>query len=225
MTQPRQTPETDPLDPSDPEIADLLLELSGEPPAGDTRAAFSIDDIAEVAEPGDDPLTGRERELGYLEAGVDPTGGVTPSDTVSVESLVEGELTEDETFDPIIAAEEGVPWIPPVDPVVVPDESDPEGVAIAAGIGTSAVDEPYDADHHSSFLPADDEMTARVREALRADAMTTAYADNLAIDTEADVVTLRGSVEDIEDLDAVLAVAAVVEGVTEVVDEMEIAGL
>jgi len=225
MTQSRQTPETDPLDPSDPEIADLLLELSGEPPAGETRAAFSIDDIAEVPEPGDDPLTGRERELGYLEAGVDPTGGVVPSDTISVESLVEGELREDETFDAIIAAEEGVPWVPPVDPVVVPDESDPEGVAVAAGIGTSAIDEPYDADHHSTFLPAEDEVTARVREALRADAMTTAYADNLGIDTEADVVTLRGTVEDIEDLDAVLAVAAVVDGVTEVVDEMEVASL
>jgi hypothetical protein len=115
--------------------------------------------------------------------------------------------------------------VPPVDPVVVPDESEPEGLAVAAGIGTSALDEPYDADHHSTFLPAEDEMTARVREALRADAMTTAYADSLRIDTEADVVTLRGSVEDIEDLDAVLAVAAVVDGVTEVVDEIEVAGL
>jgi len=225
MTRSRQTPETDQLDPADPEIADLLLELGGEPPAGDTRAAFSIDDVAEVPESGDDPLTGRERELGYLEAGVDPTGGVVPRDTVSVESLVEGELTEDETFDPIIAAEEGVPWVPPVDPVVVPDETDPEGVAVAAGTGTSATDEPYDADHHSSFLPADDEVTARVREALRADAMTTAYADDLAIDTEGEVVTVHGTVEDIEDLDAVLAVAAAVDGITEVVDEMEVADL
>lgn len=225
MARSRQTPETDQLDPADRDIADLPQELSGDPPAGDTRAAFSIDDVADVPGSGDDPLTGRERELGYLEAGVDPTGGVVPRDIVSVESLVEGERTEDETFDPIIAAEEGVPWVPPVDPVVVPDETDPEGVAIAAGTGTSAIDEPYDADHHSSFLPADDEVTARVREALRADAMTTAYADHLRIDTEADVVTVHGRVKDIEDLEAVLAVAAVVDGVTEVVDEMEVADL
>src|SRR3954449_10318520 len=133
MTRSRQTSETGQLDPADPEIADLLLELSGEPPAGDTRAAFSIDDVAEVPESGDDPLTGRERELGYLEAGVDPTGGVVPRDTVSVESLVEGELTEDETFDPIIAAEEGVPWVPPADPVALPAGPDPAGGAGPAG--------------------------------------------------------------------------------------------
>ncbi|MFL5648714.1 MAG: hypothetical protein ACJ776_10015, partial [Chloroflexota bacterium] len=63
MTRSRQTPDTDQLDPADPEIGDLLLELSGEPSAADTRAAFSIDDVAEVPESGDDPLTGREREL------------------------------------------------------------------------------------------------------------------------------------------------------------------
>lgn len=224
MTPPRSKPKqdaADPLDPSDPEIAELLRELSGEPRAGETRAAFSLDEVADVDE-DDDVLTGTERERGYLEAGIDPTGGVTPADELSVEALVEAELTSEETFDPDIAAQEGVPWMPPVDPPVVPDERDPDGLAIAAGIGLSALDEPFDADHHSTLLPDEDEMTARVREALRADAMTTAYANRLTIDTEADVVTLRGTVADIEDLEAVLAVAAYVVGIDEVVDELEI---
>ena len=65
-------------------------------------------------------------------------------------------------------------------------------------------------------------MTARVRSALRADAVATAYADSLTIDTDGDVVTLTGTVANIGDLEAVLAVAAGVEGINEVADELEI---
>lgn len=42
---------------------------------------------------------------------------------------------------------------------------------------------------------------------------------------EGDVVTIRGVVDDIEDLEAVLAMAALVDGVSEVRDETEVAGL
>lgn len=221
MTSSRPTPDEDPLDPTDPETADLLRELSGEPPAGETRTTFTLDEVAEV----DEGLTGTERERGYLEAGVDPTGGVRQEDVASVDAILERELESDETSDPDIAAEEGVPWVPPTDPPVVPDERDPEGVSVAAGTGSTALDEPFDADHHSTLLPDDDEVTARVREALRADAVATVYADQLEIDTEGEVVTLRGTVEDMEDLDAVLAVAAEVTGITEVVDELDVATL
>jgi BON domain-containing protein len=210
----------DVLDPSDPEMADLLRELSGEEPSEDQDAVLQIDEIAEP----DEGLTGTERERGYLEAGVDPTGGIGES-VESVESVVERELDSDETGDPDIAAEEGVPWVPPIDPVVAPDERNPEGLEIAAGFGASALDEPYDLDHLSTPVPAEDEMTARVREALRADAMTTSYADDLAIETDGDVVTIRGTVADMDDLEAVLAVAAIVDGVAEVRDELEVATL
>jgi hypothetical protein len=210
----------DPLDPSDPETADLLRQLSGEEPPEDQDAVLELDEIAEP----DEGLTGTERELGYLEAGVDPTGGIG-TDVQSVETLIEREENSDETSDPYVASDEGVPWVPPTDPVVVPDERDPQGLMVAAGIGTTSLDEPYDADHHSTLLPAEDEMTARVREALRADAMTAGYADDLEIDTDGDVVTLHGTVDDMDDLDAVLAVASVVSGISEVRDELEVATL
>ena len=208
------------LDSSDSETAELIRQLSGEEPREDQDAVLRVDEIAEP----DAGLTGTERELGYLEAGVDPTGGIG-RDVESVESLVERESDSDETTDPYVASDEGVPWVPPVDPVVAPDERDSEGIQIAAGLGSSALDEPYDADHHTSALPSEDEVTARVREALRADALTSGYADELSIDTEGGVVTLHGTVADIDDLDAVLAVAAIADGVTEVRDELEIAAV
>ena len=142
-----------------------------------------------------------------------------------LEGLADRDLRSDETSDPYVASDEGLPYVPPTDPVVVPDDSDPEGVRIAAGTGSTALDEPFDEDHHAEPLSAEDEVTSRVREALRADAATSAYADSLEIDVDGDVVTLRGTVDDIEDSDTVAAVASVVSGIAEVRDETEVAGL
>jgi hypothetical protein len=142
----------------------------------------------------------------------------------SLELLEDLDLRSDETTDPIIAAEEGVAYVAPVDPPVVPS-SDPQGAVVAAGFAASALDRPYDADNHGSMLPPEDEMTDRVREALRADSTTSDYADRLEIDTEGGVVTVRGTVEDLEDDDNVVAVASTVEGVDEVVDRLDVATL
>jgi hypothetical protein len=220
MARPSNKNEDELLDSSDSEMTEVLRQLRGDEPREDQDAVLRVDEIAEP----DEGLTGTERELGYLEAGVDPTGGIGEG-VESVESLIERELDSDETVDPYVASDEGVPWVPPVDPVVAPDAQDPEGLQVAAGIGVSALDEPYDADHHSTALLAEDEVTARVREALRADAMTTAYADALEIDTDGDVVTLRGTVADNDDLEAVLAVAAIADGIADVRDELETAAV
>lgn len=164
-----------------------------------------------------DGLTGQERYEGYLDAGVDPSGD-------SLDGLTATELRSGETIDPLIAAEEGLTWIPPTDPVVVPDDS-PEGLRVAAGFGSSALDEPYDEDHHGELLPAEDEMTDRVREALRADAATSPYADALKIDTEGGVVEVRGLVDDILDSDNIVAVVSEVSGVVGVRDDIRVRGL
>ena len=61
------------------------------------------------------------------------------------------------------------------------------------------MDEPFDADHHSSALPTDDEVSARVREALLADSRTSRLAEVLGIETVGGVVIVRGTVQDIEE--------------------------
>jgi osmotically-inducible protein OsmY len=121
------------------------------------------------------------------------------------------------------AVEEGFTYVPPIDPPVVPSGDD--NAEIASGLGMSALDEPYDEDHHDSFITADDEVGARVREALRADSSTTQYAGKIAITARDGVVTLRGEVADLVDSDNLLAVAEYVDGVDEVVDELRVRGL
>jgi hypothetical protein len=208
---------------NDPRRADTApLDPPSEAPRDDI--SITRDDLltdatdALVSDPVDsgDGLTDTERYEGYAEAGARSTA------TTSLDTLMADELRDGETSDPNVAAEEGLTWVPPVDPVVVPDADDPQGLAIAAGFGTTATDEPFDADHHDSGLSDESEVTDRIREALRADARTSTLSDRLVIATLGDVAVIRGLVDDVDDSDAIEEVVSEVAGIREVRDETEL---
>jgi hypothetical protein len=141
----------------------------------------------------------------------------------SLEDLTESEARSGETDDPTEAAEEGLAWIPPVDPPLrVGDVGEPE---FAAGFGVTAEDEPFDLDHHDEPVTPRDERTARVVEALRDDARTAGFADDIVVDSDGGRVVVSGVVSDLEDEDAVLAVIDEVPGVSDVVDMLVVAAL
>jgi hypothetical protein len=195
---------------------DTLRQLLGEVPPDRQDAFLEPDEI-------DATRSITDTEIYQGESGV--IGADEPLDSIgSLELLEDLDLRSDETTDPNLAAEEGLTYVPPVDPPVVPADN-PEGLVVAAGFSASSLDEAYDAGSRAELLPAEDDFTARVREALRADAATTAYADSLTIDTDGGTVWLRGVVEDLEDEDSVVGVAETVAGVREVVDELEVAAL
>lgn len=221
MSEPndRRTARETPLGPPDAPLDDKRRELTGDQPVGDQVAYLREDEVSDLG----GPITDTEIYQGELEAGVNddlPTEPVAEN----LELLTELELRAGETDNPDVAAEEGLTYVPPTDPPVVPSD-DPEGIQVAAGFGATALDEPYDMEHPSESISDEDEMSARVREALRADAATSRYADSVAIGTSGTVVALRGVVDDLEDSDNLAAVASRVSGVTEVVDELEIRGL
>lgn len=192
---------------------------TGDQPLGDQEAFRRQDEVDDLGE-----LTDTEIYEGELEAGVHddlPTEPVAQN----VEDLTALELRRGETGDPNVAAEEGMPWVPPMDPPVVPDLDDPQGAQVASGFGTSALDEPYDEDHQSEALSDDDELAARVREALVADSATSRFAETIVIGTRGGLVVLRGRVDDVDDTDEVVAVVERVTGVREVREELEVEAL
>jgi translation elongation factor EF-1beta len=199
-----------PLNPPDVPLDELGRELTGDQPEGD-QVAYVRDDEIDVSE----LMTDTEIYEGELDRAAEG----------ALESLTDVDLRPGETTDPNVAAEEGLTWIAPIDPPVIPSDDDPDGLEIAAGFGASAMDEPFDDDHRSEEVADEDEMSARVREALRADAATSRYADEIAIGTIAGRVALRGVLDDIEDTDNVLEVASRVAGVVEVVDELDVRAL
>jgi hypothetical protein len=208
------------LNPPGPEPGEeKSTQLTGSQAEGDQVAYRRSDEVDRLGE-----LTDTEIYQGELEAGVHDDLPTEP-DADNLELMTETELRAGETDDPNVAAEEGMTYIPPTDPPVVPDPDDPQGAQIAAGFGGTAQDEPFDADHHSETVSNDDEMATLVREALRADAATSPYAESLAIGTRGSTIAVRGVVDDVDDTDNVVEVISRVTGVDEVLDELEVRGV
>jgi hypothetical protein len=207
-----------PLDPPGTPLEDLGREMAGEQAEGEQVAYRRQDEVDQLGE-----MTDTDVYQGELEAGVHDDLP-TESTEDNLETLTARELRDGETDDAGVAAEEGLTYVPPTDPPVSPSE-DRQGTEVAAGFGSSSMDEPYDADHPSTDLAEEDEKAARIREALRADAATSRYADSLAIGTRGRTVAVRGVVDDIDDTDSVIEVVSHVSGVDNVIDELEVRGL
>jgi hypothetical protein len=204
-----------PLNGPDVPVEDKQRQLEGRKPADRQEAFIEVTDTDDLGQ-----LSHIDMYEGQLEAGVDDD---VPNDPERIEMLTELELRDGETADAYEAAEEGLTYVPPIDPPTVPSTGDDHFESVvASGMGLSALDEPYDIDHPSSALPVDDDLTALVRAALLADSSTTEYAERVRITSRGGVVTLRGIVEDLDDSDNLVAVAQYVEGVEEVIDELRI---
>ncbi len=143
-------------------------------------------------------------------------------EVASVGGLASEGLRDGETDDVGVAVQEGYTWVPPSDPPIVPTDG-PDGVAVGAGTAASALEEPYDGDHRGGEDFAGPELTDRITEALRADAQTSVL-DGLLVEADGPRVTISGTVQTVDDADAVVAVIERVTGVTEVIDQTELAG-
>lgn len=194
----------------DPDVAELLGLRPADAP--NVPSQDEIDDLGEI--------TDTRIYRGELESRVRDSDQPDETAAQNLESLAADEFRAGETDDPGEAAEEGLTWIPPTDPPIRVDEhGDPE---VAAGFGTSADDEPFDADHHGQALHAVDEVEARVVEALRAHAGTAGLADGLEIEVEGGRAVVAGVVDDIADEDAILAVVEAVPGISQAVSQLHI---
>jgi len=211
MPDPRSAPDDRPNIGSEP-LEEELRALAGEEPADEQDGALDPDEIESREE-----LT--MTELDRLE-----TRSSDTTDLVSVDGLAAEGLRDGETDDPEVAAQEGLTWVPPTDPPFVVSD-DPNGIAVAAGLGSSALDDPYDDDHRAEDLSAESELNARIREAIRADAATSGYAERIVIGTIGSTAILRGVIDDLNDADDLVAVVERVKGIDEVRDETEVAGL
>lgn len=214
--RPSSDPSTNtPLNGPTPPLEEQLRQMAGYRDQDNQGTLIDADDVDDLG-----TLTRTDIDEGEQMADDEDR----PEDTENIEMLTELELRAEETDDPMEAVEEGFTYVPPIDPPTVPGGGY-ENAEIASGLGTSALDEAYDEDHHSGFLADDDEVVARVREALRADSSTTQYAGRVAIEARGGVVTVRGVVDDLVDTDNILAVAEYVDGVEEVIDELRVRGL
>ena len=183
MPDPRSLPDDRPNVGSLP-LEDEIEALQGEEPPADQDAVVSREEIEDE----------EERTFSEYEAG----------------APVNPDLRAGETDDPLVAIEEGLTWVPPTDPPVVPAPGDPDQIEVP---GSADQDE------------AEGSVNAQIREALRADAATSALADRVEIAVIGSTAVIRGRVDGPEDGDAIVEIASEVDGIDEVRDETEVAGL
>jgi hypothetical protein len=145
------------------------------------------------------PRTPTQTELDRGEPPADPD--VVDDAVDALDALASDELREGETDDPEVAAEEGLTYVPPVDPAFRASLEGPE----------------------SDVSPDELDLTTQIHDALRADSVTIDYADRLVIVTRGSSAIVRGTVDDITDSDTIVAVIEGVDGITSVVDETELA--
>ncbi len=194
-----------------------------------------------------DQLYGRNvAETAYFDqADVEPLEGVSMTDIYEGDTdanqelgergaerfdlLVEQELRAGETDDVMEAVEEGLTYVAPIDPPIVPDASTYESVSVAAGFATDAGemdDDPQLIEQDGERLnQRGDDFTALVRHALLADSHTSHLVDRLAIATINGTVIVRGTVDDLDDTDNIVAVISDLPGVEAVRDQTEVRGL
>jgi hypothetical protein len=218
MPDPRNRPDDRPNTTSLP-LIEQLQALEGEEMPADQDAVLSPEEIEQKPE-----MTDTELYLGELETGVDAGRGDRPGDVESLEGLADRDLRDGETDDPYVASDEGLTYVAPSDPPFVVSD-DRQGIDIAAGTGASSLEEPYDEDHAGELLSVESDLTARIREALENDAATSGLADRIRIATIGGTVVLRGTVDTLDDGDALVEVVSRVSGVDEVRDETDFPGL
>ena len=148
-----------------------------------------------------------------------PASGL-PRDRTQSRREIEPDFTGDlGTSDPQVAAAEGIPYFPPTDPVVRPNDSDEE-LDILNGFAATA---PDDRGPDGSPALGDDDIADRVARELRDDATTTDLAIHIAV--RDGLVVLTGEVATMDDAENAEAVAARVAGVLEVRESLRVRSL
>ncbi len=151
-----------------------------------------------------------------------------PDDRLPLPSEDEGNLNEEsttgQTDDYLVAQEEALPYDPPSDRVLSQPREGQGGVDVAGTDSTQGGElGREDNVQAGSGAPRDDELLGDVIEALRSSDVVS--GDRIRLAVNGTQVIVRGEVESIEVSDEILGIVGDVPGVTDVVDELEVAGL
>ena len=125
------------------EPLDDVIDIQGDVPPDDQDAVLEPDEVEHERVPS-------QTEIDH--------GAATPDlperdgEAASLDGLDLDDLREGETDDPIAATEEGLVYVPPIDPPVVADAEAGDGITVGAGAAVSAESGPDDDDHRSFDL-------------------------------------------------------------------------
>ncbi len=187
---------------SDQEYDEQLREMAGyRSPEDQGMGAISAAELEKI---------GNHTVTDIYQMDNDERSDMIDPDEDSLDDLTSANLREGETDDVMEAIEEGLSYVPPIDP---PLQADPD-----------ADFEQADADEQGNERVAS--LARQVHGRLRHDSATAQLADRIHVrEVEAGVIELSGVVDDLTDEDLLLGVAETVEGIDEVVSALRVRGV
>jgi hypothetical protein len=144
---------------------------------------------------------------------------------LGAEYLIKTKYTDGSTWDPSETMSEthnqGLVYTPPTDPPVVPGGA--ENAEIGAGFAPSMEDtDPDELDLPDTVDNNDWDLVEDIKEALRLNSETH-HLDDIHIEVEDGVVTVRGTVDTMDDLGRAEEIISDLPGVRDVISEVELA--
>lgn len=162
-----------------------------------------------------------EEDLLFAENAFSPSmyGSPTPKDGLEEPDVPEEDYeSDDATTDPYSAIEDGRIYYPPEDPPIMPSQR-LRDADVATGFATSAEDAGFDEfEDPERFDNSDLQIESRIHEALRLHSYTQGM--DIRVIVRDGVATLRGHVDDLQDIGVVEDIAWEVEGVEEVREQL-----
>lgn len=144
------------------------------------------------------------------------------SEDVSTGDLINTQDTDGSTTNPTLAQEQGLVYIPPSDPPVVPSD-DPQGVEIAAGFASSMEETDLDVLNLPERVDDNDsDLEDDIRTALRYNSETM-HLDDVRVYVRNGIAYLRGTVVSEDDITIVDEMVRDIDAVVDVNNELEVA--
>ncbi len=141
-----------------------------------------------------------------------------------IENPIDTQHTDGSTTDPYVAQDQGLVYTPPSDPPVLPSD-DWQGVEIAAGFASSMEESDPDVEDLPDRVDnQDSDLAEDVATSLRYNSETS-HLHHIRILVRNGIVRLRGTVFSDDDLAIVEEQIRDLEGVIDVQNELEVAGV
>lgn len=125
---------------------------------------------------------------------------------------------------PLKAQQQGLVYIPPDDPPILPSD-DPQGIEIAAGFAKESQFEDPRGEYVPERLAGGDwDLQARIESVLHKSSLTNQMGD-VRVQVADGIAYLSGKVETLDDIDVVCSVVQEIDGVVDVEEELIVTSL
>jgi hypothetical protein len=143
---------------------------------------------------------------------------------LAVDNLVDTQHSSGHTYNPRIAAEQGLTYTPPHDPPVQPSQDDPQGADVAAGFASSMEDSNPEVERLRRHVNNNDlDLLDDVYEALQTNSET-AHLDNVKVQVNQRTVYLLGTVDTQDDMARVHSIVNSLQGIRSIRNNLQVSG-